>query len=698
MNNAEITVLPGRDRSVVAVSPISASQLILKQQPYAWVLQDDQLAARCDHCARLCERPLRCSRCKAARYCSADHQRAAWGGGHKEECAALVACAPRAPPPTVRLLARLLWRREREQQQGSSARGPEGGGRWADVEGLVAHWDGLDGGRKVAFAQMAALTREYMAGAGAAGPPADVRASAQLLARLAANAHTLCDEELRPYGVGLYPLGAMVNHGEPPSAVQGFSGTAIEFRAVRPIAAGEEVTISYVELASPRLERRQQLLHHYRFDLDSNGADDSCGGGGGAAEGGAGPSGVAGSEEGGGGGGGGSGSGAKGGAGYSGADVRLWGARPEWSQEMELAAPSGGDGGSGGSSGSGGGGGGGAWLHGFGPRPRPPWREDAPDAGMCELLLPPPQGAAPGGGGSGGGGGGGAVVALPGGMMLIPAESGGGGGGGALGPASESFPVGMADEEGGAAGPRLEAAAEAALAAVMGAGARGMAAAEGAQSQVLQWGDWGPAAAAAGGAAAGAPALAAAAARVLLAAARALSEAERLTRGGAAAAAADLLAAALQSAGCPPPGVPGPRRPQLEPPAAPGGGAAPPALGPRHALRQRLLAALLNACVSAGDRWPAALAAAEALVPCYEAAYPPAWPNLGLHIALVSKLRMLLEDPAGARAAAERAAEILKVCAPASPVLDEVLRLRRDAECELAAAAGGGRRPEGDDE
>lgn len=159
-----------------------------------------QVASRCDGCARPCERPLRCSRCKLARYCCADHQRAAWGAGHKEECAALAACAPRVPPPTVRMLARALWRRARwgwcrgpppggrspassvpyqnfpmitwslspgmfgpshltrEQQQAGAAAAKPGGG-WADVWALVDHWDDVAPGGKVAYAQMAALAR-----------------------------------------------------------------------------------------------------------------------------------------------------------------------------------------------------------------------------------------------------------------------------------------------------------------------------------------------------------------------------------------------------------------------------------------------------------------------------------------------------------------------------------------------------------
>ncbi len=53
-------------------------------------------------------------------------------------------------------------------------------------------------------------------------------------------------------GVGLYPRGALVNHSRDFNAVQSFDGAAIRFAAVRHIAAGEEVTISYMDLKCTR--------------------------------------------------------------------------------------------------------------------------------------------------------------------------------------------------------------------------------------------------------------------------------------------------------------------------------------------------------------------------------------------------------------------------------------------------------------
>lgn len=64
-------------------------------------------------------------------------------------------------------------------------------------------------------------------------------------------------------------MGAMLNHSCTPNAMQSFQGRRIIFRAMQPIAAGQEATISYVELAATRAERRAALLESYRFDIDA---------------------------------------------------------------------------------------------------------------------------------------------------------------------------------------------------------------------------------------------------------------------------------------------------------------------------------------------------------------------------------------------------------------------------------------------
>ncbi|KXZ48781.1 hypothetical protein GPECTOR_25g365 [Gonium pectorale] len=311
---------PAKGRHLVATRPLQPGSLLLQQSPYAAVLNDDATPGHCDHCFRPCARPLRCSRSRLARYCCKEHQRAAWAAGYKTECEALVRCAPRVPPPTVRLAARILWRRARaleqqprpplaqQQQQQQLTAGSEAPGQQpqrppvhvhhpvppdADHEGMWAlhsHWELLDDRRKALYAQMAVVTWQYMFASPGASMPADgdadaasapaasaasaplpaawpgFRSVAQLLAALASNVHSVADEELRPVGIALYPTGALANHSCRPSAVQCFTGSTLQLRALRPLAPGDEITISYLELAATRQERREALADSYFFD------------------------------------------------------------------------------------------------------------------------------------------------------------------------------------------------------------------------------------------------------------------------------------------------------------------------------------------------------------------------------------------------------------------------------------------------
>ena len=61
----------------------------------------------------------------------------------------------------------------------------------------------------------------------------------------------------------------MLNHSCTPNAFQSFAGKRIVFRAIQPIAAGHEATISYVEIAATRAERRAALQDGYCFDIDA---------------------------------------------------------------------------------------------------------------------------------------------------------------------------------------------------------------------------------------------------------------------------------------------------------------------------------------------------------------------------------------------------------------------------------------------
>jgi len=442
-------------------------------------------------------------------------------------------------------------------------------------------------------------------------------------------------------------------------------------RALRDIHLGEEVAIGYVELAAPRLERRQQLLQQYFFDLDgsSDGADgaDSANGSNTSSSINRQPAGAPCSSS----------------SPFSAADVQLWGQTPDWWEQLEerggcpssaphpAAAAAAAAAAATSSSGSSSTGSTSWWVLGFGAAAQPPWRQDAADGGLCEVTLLP---AATNAGSSGSGSSSSSSSSssggkpLPGGLMVVPGCLAGARGdaaadaataAAALGPAAGSFPWGEVGESGDRAVGQ-DAAAAGLIAQQLQALSTDVSGAPSSSSHtfVLQWGDWGAAA----GPAASARPIAIAAAVQVQRICRMQAEAERMDKVGQHAAAASLLTAALQLAACLPPAVAAAAQLSRPPAASAPQPPAVVALGSRHVLRQRLLAALLNAAVAAGECWPLALAAAEALTPCYEAAYPQSWPSLGLHLAMVAKLQLLLERPSDALQSADRAITHLKVC------------------------------------
>ncbi|PRW45589.1 histone-lysine N-methyltransferase SMYD3 [Chlorella sorokiniana] len=271
-----------KGRGVVARRAFKPGDLVLEDRAYAHAVVASELGSVCDCCLAPCSGPLRCSACKLVCYKTKEHQARAWRAGHREECAALRACAPRVPPTAVRLALRCAlqhWRAQQAQQaqQRQQQQQQEAALAWYDaLLQLQHHWEALSEGSKLQFAQMGALAHRLLeAAAPEAAEASSPRDLALLLARFGANSHTISDDELRPLAVGIFPLGALVNHGCQPNTVHSFAGDRMLFRAVRAIQPGEEVTTAYTELAAMRWERRRELLRHHQFDIDADAAGGS---------------------------------------------------------------------------------------------------------------------------------------------------------------------------------------------------------------------------------------------------------------------------------------------------------------------------------------------------------------------------------------------------------------------------------------
>uniref|UniRef100_M4C340 SET domain-containing protein n=1 Tax=Hyaloperonospora arabidopsidis (strain Emoy2) TaxID=559515 RepID=M4C340_HYAAE len=89
----------------------------------------------------------------------------------------------------------------------------------------------------------------------------------RMLSRFRNNNFSISDELLLPLGAGCFPLGAMINHSCDPNCAVTFVPETLdmEFRAMRLIKSGQEVTQTYVDVALPRRERQRRLQRKYHF-------------------------------------------------------------------------------------------------------------------------------------------------------------------------------------------------------------------------------------------------------------------------------------------------------------------------------------------------------------------------------------------------------------------------------------------------
>lgn len=128
------------------------------------------------------------------------------------------------------------------------------------VEALVDHMSDIGEKQLVLYAQMANLVNLILE-----WPNSNIKEIAQNFSKLACNAHTICDSELRPLGTGLYPVISIINHSCSPNAVLVFEGRRAVVRAVELIPQGTEVFITYVETAESTAARQKALKEQYFF-------------------------------------------------------------------------------------------------------------------------------------------------------------------------------------------------------------------------------------------------------------------------------------------------------------------------------------------------------------------------------------------------------------------------------------------------
>ncbi|MQL97940.1 hypothetical protein Taro_030639, partial [Colocasia esculenta] len=250
--------IPGKGRGLVATRNLSPGDIIIQQEPYASKPNNFSNGSSCDGCF-VSVNLKKCSACRMAWYCGSQCQKSEWNL-HRLECKALLDLGDdrrKMLTPSLRLMLRLLLRRKLQNDQVIQSTATDNYGL---VKALVSHMSDIDEKQLVLYAQMANLVNLVL--------PAmeiNIKEVTEIFSKLACNAHTICDSELRPLGTGLYPIISIINHSCLPNSVLVFEGRRAVVRAVESIIEGTEISVSYIDTASATKKRQKDLKDQYLF-------------------------------------------------------------------------------------------------------------------------------------------------------------------------------------------------------------------------------------------------------------------------------------------------------------------------------------------------------------------------------------------------------------------------------------------------
>lgn len=253
-----VSNLPEKGRCLLTTKNFYPGEVILRQEPYVCVPNNSSTVSRCDGCFAS-ESLKKCSACQVVWYCGSTCQKSEWKL-HRLECNALSRLEKekrKAVTPSIRLMVRLYLRRKLQNEMFIPTSVTDS---YNFVEALVSHLKDLDEKQLVLYAQMANLVHLILQ-----WPEINLKEIAENFSKLACNAHTICDCELRPLGTGLYPVVSIINHSCLPNAVLIFEGKSSVVRAIDHIPEGAEVSIAYIDTAGSTMTRQKALKEQYFF-------------------------------------------------------------------------------------------------------------------------------------------------------------------------------------------------------------------------------------------------------------------------------------------------------------------------------------------------------------------------------------------------------------------------------------------------
>ncbi|XP_075988833.1 SET and MYND domain containing, class 3 [Anticarsia gemmatalis] len=242
-------------------SSIKAGDLILTEQPFAFVLSSKEQGSRCDNCLEK-GKVLKCSGCQYVHYCGRSCQKDAWVD-HKWECANFKRVAPKVLPDGARMLAKIINRLYRGD--GHSFRSFYSGTSFRMWKDLMSHYSDLkaDMKRMDHFTSLCGVLFEFLRDISL---PNTVELMG-LYGRMVINSFMILDIDMNSIGTGIYLASSILDHSCEPNAVATFDGKTINIRAIRdmPCLDWNQMRISYIDLMKTPYDRQTELLQNYYF-------------------------------------------------------------------------------------------------------------------------------------------------------------------------------------------------------------------------------------------------------------------------------------------------------------------------------------------------------------------------------------------------------------------------------------------------
>lgn len=284
---------------MITTKAIKTAEIVLTSDPYTVIANEVSIKNVCAYCFTFrgndVEHDEHCDECEEAWYCNDECKKQHWESLHKVECPFMRKVrehelSSKFSKAKLRSLIRLLVKRDLERQaeaqsavQGAGSASPDSptdrastpaspspadgtptgrtGPKFIDVESLIAHDEDSeddDEEKEILAALKAVIEPRYI------GDSTD-EYLLKLMSRSECNQFGLWSPEDDLLGLSLHPSASFFNHSCIPNCYSEWSGINLVFKALYPIPAGAELTISYIDAHAPTRQRREELRNAYYF-------------------------------------------------------------------------------------------------------------------------------------------------------------------------------------------------------------------------------------------------------------------------------------------------------------------------------------------------------------------------------------------------------------------------------------------------